>query len=266
MALAEDVATNDITTRLLGDAADRAAQARFVVEERAVIAGLTLLPIVFGELDPAAEVAGSVQEGSWVEADKTVATVYARAGALLSGERVALNFLQRLSAIATLTRRAVDRVHGTGAQITHTRKTTPGLRGLEVYAVRVGGGVRNRLSLSDAILWKDNHWALLPGNGGSLAKALHDIPRDDRLAVEVESEAQLTEALEAGVKHLLVDNQSPERVADWVRRAGSDVKIQASGGITAANVRAYADAGAALIAIGALTHSAPAVAIRCEID
>lgn len=265
LALIEDLAANDVTTRLLGDVTNRRTEAHFVVEERAVLAGLALLPLVFGALDSEAAVAGNADEGCWAEAGTVIATAQATAGALLSGERVALNFLQRLCGIATITRRAVDAVRGTGAQITHTRKTTPGLRNLELYAVRVGGGVPNRMSLADAILWKDNHWALLAGNGGSLKAALRDVPRDDRLVVEVESEAQLDEALAAGVTHLLVDNQSPERVAAWTRRAGPAVTIQASGGITSENARAYAEAGAGLIAIGALTHSARAVAIRCEI-
>jgi nicotinate-nucleotide pyrophosphorylase (carboxylating) len=183
---------------------------------------------------------------------------------LLAGERVTLNFLQRLSGIATLTRRVVEAVAGTPARVTHTRKTTPGLRELELYAVRAGGGIANRASLADAVLWKDNHWALLKDPAG-LGWALGAAPGQVPVIVEVEDEAQLHAALAAGVTHLLVDNQTPERVAAWVRRAGPAVTIQASGGITAANARAYAEAGAALLAIGALTHSAPAAAIRCDI-
>ena len=157
-------------------------------------------------------------------------------------------------------------MRGTGARITHTRKTTPGLRSLELYAVRVGGGVENRTSLADAVLWKDNHWALLESRGRrSLAVAVRAAPRDRPIIVEVESEAQLEAALGAGVTHLLVDNQSPEQVAVWARRAGPMVTIQASGAITPERARAYAEAGASLIAIGALTHSAPAAPIRCEL-
>lgn len=264
-ALAEDQAQHDITTRLLGDTAERPAEASFVIEERAVAAGLPLLATVFQELDPDAEVSAAVAEGCWANPGTVLATVRAIARALLSGERVALNFLQHLSGVATITRRAVEAVHGTRARITHTRKTTPGLRSLELYAVRVGGGVPNRASLADAMLWKDNHWALLAGNGRSLGAALRDLPRDDRLIVEVESAAQLDAALAAGVTHLLVDNQPPARLAEWARRAGPSVTIQASGGITLDNAVAYAEAGASLIAIGALTHSAHAVSIRCEI-
>src|SRR5439155_740473 len=183
--------------------------------------------------------------------------------AVLAGERVALNFLQRLSGIATLTRRAVEAVTGTQARITHTRKTTPGLRALERYAVIVGGGVANRGSLAEAVLWKDNHWALL--GAGGLAPALAHAPPGVPIVVEVEDEAQFERALAAGVRHILADNQGPQRVAAWVRRAGPGVTIQASGGITPETARAYAEAGAALISIGALTHSAPAAPIRCDI-
>jgi len=198
-----------------------------------------------------------------VDQGTVLARVRATAGTLLAGERVALNFLQRLSGVATLTRRAVDAVAGTGARITHTRKTTPGLRALERYAVTVGGGVENRASLADAVLWKDNHWALL--GTGDLGAALASAPSGASIVVEVENAEQLERALGAGVRHILVDNQPADRVAAWLRRAGPGVTVQASGGITPERARAYAEAGAQLIAIGALTHSAPAAPIRCDI-
>jgi len=267
-ALAEDHAARDVTTQLFGDAADAVAELRFEAEARLVVAGVPIVAAVFHELDPTVTVAAAMDEGSWVggppQPGTTIATARGPARALLAGERVALNFLQRLSGVATITRRAVDAVRGTGARITHTRKTTPGLRDLELYAVRVGGGVTNRTSLADAVLWKDNHWALLDQDGRSLADALRGAG-DHAIIVEVESDAQLDTALAAGVTHVLVDNQSPEQVAEWARRAGPRVTIQASGGITPDTARAYAEAGAALIAIGALTHSAPAAPIRCEI-
>jgi len=265
-ALSEDRAAEDVTTGLLGAAAHRPAVARFVAEGRFVVAGLPVADVVFRELDPRACLEPHTREGTWTEAGATVATVRATARALLAGERVALNFLQRLSGIATATRHAVDAVAGTPARITHTRKTTPGLRRLEQYAVRVGGGVHNRASLADAVLWKDNHWALLAARGVALANALASAPPGVPVIVEVENEAQLEEALAAGVRHVLADNQAPARIAEWVRRAGPGVTIQASGGITPENARAYAEAGATLISIGALTHSAPAAALRCEIS
>lgn len=263
-ALREDRANEDATTRLLGAAADQPALARLVAEDMFVVAGLPVAAAAFRELAPTAQVSESA-EGAWVDAGDVIATIRGRAGAILSAERVALNFLQRLSGIATATRRAVDAVAGTSARITHTRKTTPGLRALEQYAVRVGGGVDNRASLADAILWKDNHWALLTQISRPLSEALRGAARDTPVIVEVESDAQLEEALAAGVMHLLVDNQSPERVAAWVERAGPGITIQASGGITVENARGYAEAGATLIAIGALTHSLTSAPITCEI-
>ncbi len=262
-ALAEDRAAEDVTTRLLGAAARRPACAAFVAEGRFVVAGLPIVARVYSELERDACFEPDGAEGEWVAAGTVLARVRATAGALLAGERVALNFLQRLSGIATLTRRAVDAVAGTQARITHTRKTTPGLRALERYAVTVGGGVANRGSLAEAVLWKDNHWALL--GAGGLAPALASAPPGVPIVVEVEDEAQLEQALAAGVRHILADNQGPERVAAWVRRVGPGVTIQASGGITPESARAYAEAGAALISIGALTHSAPAAPIRCDI-
>lgn len=266
-ALAEDRATDDVTTRLLGAAAERAATGRFVAEGEFVVAGLPIATLVFQELDGGACLDAQRPDGTPVRQGEVLATVSASARALLAGERVALNFVQRLSGIATLTRRAVDAVRGTGCRITHTRKTTPGLRALELYAVRVGGGGEHRSSLADAVLWKDNHWALLgaPGGRGSLRDALAARPAGTPVIVEVEDERQLDEALAAGATHLLADNQPPERIAQWVRRAGPAVLIEASGGITPDSAAAYAHAGAKLISMGALTHSAPAAPISFAI-
>jgi len=262
-ALEEDRAADDVTTGLLGAAARRPACAQFVAEGRFVVAGLPIVALVYAELDPAARVAALCAEGEWVAPGTVLVRAQASAAALLAGERVALNFLQRLSGIATMTRRVVEAVAGTGARVTHTRKTTPGLRALEVYAVTAGGGVENRRSLAAAVLWKDNHWALLGSQ--DLAQALTLAPAGLPLVVEVEDDAQLERALAAGVRHILVDNQPPERVAAWVRRAGPAVTVQASGGITPETARAYAEVGAHLISIGALTHSAPAAPIRVDI-
>src|SRR5207302_11500151 len=173
-ALEEDQAREDVTTRLLGAAAGRPAVAAFVAEGRFVVAGLPLVGRVYAELDRDACLESVAREGAWVESDAVLARVRATAAALLGGERVALNFLQRLCGIATLTRQAVEAVAGTPARITHTRKTTPGLRALERYAVTVGGGGANRGSLAEAVLWKDNHWALL--GPGTFAAALAAAP------------------------------------------------------------------------------------------
>jgi len=261
-ALAEDRASEDVTTRLLGASALLPASGRLVVEERCVVAGLSIAALAFRELDPDSSLQTCVDEGDWADPGSAIATIRTSAAAMLGAERTALNFVQRLSAIATLTRRAVDAVAGTGALITDTRKTTPGLRALEKYAVRVGGGVNHRASLADAVLFKDNHWALLGRT--SLQEALAGAPAGVEAIVEVETPEQLEQALAAGVRRVLVDNQAPERIAEWAKRAGPEVAIEASGGITPDTARAYAEAGARYISIGALTHSARAAGIRLE--
>ena len=269
LALAEDRAIDDVTTPLLGTAAQALAAGRFVAEADCVVAGLPVAALVFRELDPDAVLRPIVADGARASGGAVLATVNARAGTLLAGERVALNFLQRLSGIATMTRGLVDAVAGTRARITHTRKTTPGLRELERYAVRMGGGVDNRASLAESVMWKDNHWVMLGsrehGAGSSLTEVLARTPKGLAIVVEVENDLQFEGALAAGVTHVLADNCSPETIAAWVRRAGPGVTIQASGGITVANAAEYARAGARLISVGVLTHSAPAVPIRFEL-
>jgi nicotinate-nucleotide pyrophosphorylase (carboxylating) len=264
-ALEEDRAGEDITTALLGEGVTRPGVGRFRAEEPLVVAGLVVVERTFRELDSSCVFTPEVRDGDRVASGRVLATVRGRTGVLLGAERVALNFLQHLSAVATKTRAAVDAVRGTDASITDTRKTVPGLRFLEKYAVRVGGGVSHRLSLGDAVLWKDNHWALLGGTGQSLSQAVQAVPTGVPVIVEVETEAQLDQALAAGVRRILVDNRSPERVAAWVRRAGPEVAIEASGGITPELARPYAEAGAKFISMGCLTHSVRAVGISFEI-
>ena len=228
-----------------------------------MVAGLPVAKEVFAQLDPATTFDALLEDGARVPPDTTLATVRGPARTLLAGERTALNFLQRLSGVATATRVAVDAVAGTGAVITDTRKTTPGLRELEKYAVRVGGGENHRASLADAVLWKDNHWRLL--GDGALEDMVRAVPAGVPLVVEVETEVQFAAALAAGVTRILVDNAPPERVASWAHRAGPDVAIEASGGIQPETALAYARAGARFISIGALTHSARAAAIRFDV-
>jgi nicotinate-nucleotide pyrophosphorylase (carboxylating) len=264
-ALEEDQAARDVTTALLGPAADTIAHGRVVAEERCVVAGGPVALEVFRQLDPAVAFTQKVADGSSAGPGTIIAVVRGPARALLAGERVALNFLQRLSGVATATRRAVDAVAGTGAVVTDTRKTTPGLRALEKYAVRMGGGENHRLSLADAVLWKDNHWALLSGSGRTLADALGRVPAGLPVTVEVEDNAQFEAALAAGARRILVDNQPPARVAAWAKRSGPAVAVEASGGVTADTARAYGEAGARYVSIGALTHSARAVAMRLDL-
>jgi nicotinate-nucleotide pyrophosphorylase (carboxylating) len=262
-ALTEDHVRDDVTTALLGAAADRAAVGAFVAEESCVVAGLPVAAEVFRQLGLREALVSAVDDGTAVPAGTVIAEARGPARLLLAGERTALNFLQRLSGIATMTRAIVDAVAGTGAVVTDTRKTTPGLRELEKYAVRMGGGENHRSHLGDAVLWKDNHWALL--GGGSLADALARARPGIPVVVEVETEVQFREALAAGVTRVLVDNLPPKRVAAWAREAGASVAIEASGGIRPETALAYAKAGARYLSIGALTHSARAVAIRLDL-
>jgi nicotinate-nucleotide pyrophosphorylase (carboxylating) len=264
-ALEEDRAHDDITTALLGEGAEQPAVGRFRAEADLVVAGLPLIEAVFRELDAATSVESAVAEGDQVATGATIAVAHGRGGVLLSGERVALNYLQRLSGIATVTRRAVDAVAGTGAVITDTRKTTPGLRPLEKYAVRIGGGENHRASLAEAVLWKDNHWELLGRCAGGLTEALRGAPEGVQVCVEVESERQVDEAVAAGVDWLLVDNQTPDTIASWSRRLGPKVTIEASGGITPETARPFAEAGAQRISIGALTYAPDIASVSFEI-
>jgi nicotinate-nucleotide pyrophosphorylase (carboxylating) len=263
-ALTEDHVREDVTTALLGAAADARALGTFVAEEACVVAGLPVAAEVFRQLGVREALTTLAEDGAKVSAGQPIAEVRGPARQLLAGERTALNFLQRLSGIATATRAVVQAVAGTGAVVTDTRKTTPGLRELEKYAVRMGGGENHRAHLAAAVLWKDNHWALL-GNA-ALADALARAPDGLPVEVEVETEEQLRTALDAGVTRILVDNVPPRQVAAWVRMAGAGVAIEASGGIRPETARAYAEAGARYLSIGALTHSSRAVAIRLDLS
>lgn len=262
-ALTEDHVREDVTTALLGAGADRPAVGTFIAEEACVVAGLPVAAEVFRQLGVREAFAPLVEEGAAVAAGRPIAEVRGPARHLLAGERTALNFLQRLSGIATATRAVVEAVAGTGAVVTDTRKTTPGLRDLEKYAVRMGGGQNHRAHLADAILWKDNHWALLGDT--ALADVLGRAPGGIPIVVEVETEAQFQAALDAGVTRILVDNVAPRELKAWVRKAGKAVAIEASGGIRPDTARPYAEAGARYLSIGALTHSVRAVSIRLDL-
>lgn len=262
-ALTEDHVREDVTTALLGADADRPAVGTFIAEEACVVAGLPVAAEVFRQLGLREPLDPFVEDGAAAEPGRPIAEIRGPARQVLAGERTALNFLQRLSGIATATRAVVDAVAGTGAVVTDTRKTTPGLRDLEKYAVRMGGGENHRAHLADAVLWKDNHWALL--GDMPLADVLAHAPAGMPVVVEAETEAQFRAALDAGVTRILVDNLSPKKVAAWVKKAGAGVAIEASGGIRPETARAYAEAGARYLSIGALTHSVRAVTIRLDL-
>jgi nicotinate-nucleotide pyrophosphorylase (carboxylating) len=267
-ALREDLPWGDLTTEALFPAGTR-ARAEVLVKRPGVLAGLEVFGAVFRYLDPQARLEVYSPDGTEVQAGTVAAVVEADARALLAGERVALNFLNHLSGVATLTRRFVRAVEGLPCRIVDTRKTTPGLRLLEKYAVRAGGGANHRFGLSDGVLVKDNHLALLRRQGVSLEEALrrlrHRVPHGVRVQVEVTDLEQLDEVLSAGADAVLLDNMPLEALREAVARCRGRAVTEASGGITLENVRAVAETGVDLISVGALTHSAPALDVSLEL-
>ncbi len=266
--LAEDLGRGDITTQACVGRNAR-ARGRFLAKEPMVIAGLEAAEAVFSTLDTQQQIEAFVSDGEEIEAGKIIARTSGFADVLLAGERVALNLLQRLSGVATLTRKFVRAVEGTDAVIVDTRKTTPGLRMLEKYAVSVGGGRNHRFGLDDGVLIKDNHIAMAGGVGAAVERARDTVGHLHKIEIEVSTERDLEEAIASGADILLLDNQTPEETARLVKRARelkAEITLESSGGITIENVRAYAEAGVDLISIGALTHSARAVDISFKIQ
>ena len=268
--LAEDVGRGDVTSERVVPRTAR-ARAAMVARGACVVAGLPLAKAVFLAVDPEIAFADLLLDGDRAEPGATLARVEGPAGPILTGERVALNLVQRLSGIATITRRYADAVAGTGACVSDTRKTTPGLRVFEKYAVHVGGGRNHRMGLYDAILIKDNHRAIAGGAAAAVAAARRANGEAMPVQVEIDTIDDLPGVLDLGVEAILLDNMTPVTVAEAVAvtRAhprGRDCWIEASGGITLETVRAYAEAGVDTISVGALTHSAPAVDIALDIE
>lgn len=266
--LAEDLGRGDITTQATV-ARNARARGRFLAKEPMVVAGLEAAEAVFTTLDSQQQLEAFVSDGEEVESGKVIARTVGFADVLLAGERVALNLLQRLSGIATLTRKFVRAVEGTSAQIVDTRKTTPGLRMLEKYAVAAGGARNHRFGLDDGVLIKDNHIALAGGVGAAVERARETVGHLHKIEVEVSTERDLREAIGSGADIILLDNQTPEttrKLVEVARALKADVTLESSGGITLDNVRAYAEAGVDLISIGALTHSARALDISFKIQ
>ncbi len=266
--LQEDLGRGDITTQSTVLRQQR-ARGRFLAKEPMTIAGLEAAEAVFSTLDSQQQIEACVSDGDEVVEGKVIARTSGFADVLLGGERLALNLLQRLSGIATQTRRYVEAVEGTGAQIVDTRKTTPGLRMLEKYAVLAGGGRNHRFGLDDGVLIKDNHIALAGGVATAVERARQAVGHLHKVEVEVSSEAALREAIKSGADILLLDNQTPEQTARLVevaRGLAPHVMLESSGGINIENVRAYAEAGVDLISVGALTHSARAMDISFKIQ
>jgi nicotinate-nucleotide pyrophosphorylase (carboxylating) len=268
-AVGEDLAGADVTTDALVPA-DQEGKAFIVAKADGVLAGTAVAAAVFKRVDGELELKGLVSDGAKVHAGDRLAVVEGKVASILKGERVALNFLQRLSGIATETARYVEAVSGTKAVITDTRKTTPGLRALEKYAVVVGGGRNHRQNLSDGVLIKDNHLAVLGWRGIGLREAIDEArrqaPANLDLEVEVETVDQAWEAVAAGADIIMLDNMCLEDMQQVVGIVQGRALLEASGGMTLDKVRAVAETGVDLISVGALTHSVRALDISLELE
>lgn len=265
-ALSEDGAHNDLTT-IATILSDRRARATIVVKERGIIAGIPLALEAFRQLDGKVSIRVDVEDGTAVAAGSPVLFVTGHARAILSAERVALNFLQRLSGIASLTARFVAAVKGTQARILDTRKTTPGWRQLEKYAVRAGGGVNHRQDLAAAVLIKDNHLSALDGDVVLAVKRARDlVPDGIKVEVECDTLAQVSKAVEAHADIVLLDNMSPPKMKEAVAMIGGRAIVEASGGVTLDTVRQIAESGVDWISVGALTHSAKALDLGLDFE
>jgi nicotinate-nucleotide pyrophosphorylase (carboxylating) len=255
-ALAEDIGTGDVTTAATVPPGTR-ARATITQKAPGVICGLEPAERTFRALDPEMQITRLVEEGVWRDGGP-VLELEGSAVAILEGERTALNFLQRLSGVATLTARCVQIVQGSGARILDTRKTTPGLRALEKQAVAAGGGTNHRFGLYDAVLIKENHAALAGGVGEAVRRARAHAP-GTLLEVECRTLEEVDEALAAGAPRILLDNMAPEQLREVVRHVAGRAELEASGGITLESLRAVAETGVNFISMGALTHSATAL-------
>jgi len=261
-ALAEDVGSGDVTTESVVPATAR-CRAILVLEEPGVVCGVAAVRAVFEALDPDVALEALLDEGARItDVPAPVAAIEGGARAMLTGERTALNLFGRLCGIATLTARYVDLVAGTGAEILDTRKTTPGLRALEKYAVRCGGGTNHRFGLHDAVLLKENHLRIAGGIAPAVAAARNGRP----VEVEAETLDEVAEALDAGADRILLDNMTPEQVRRAVELVGGRAQLEASGGISLATVRVYAETGVDFVSVGALTHSACSLDISLEVE
>jgi nicotinate-nucleotide pyrophosphorylase (carboxylating) len=257
-ALAEDIGKGDATSKLT---VPREADARARIDQKqpGVIAGLEVAEAVFREVDRSLRFMALTSEGQWHDDGGPVCAIEGPARSILAGERVALNFLGRLSGVATLTARYVEAVEGTNVRILDTRKTTPLLRELEKKAVLAGGGYNHRFGLDDAILIKENHSMLAGGVGIATRAAIEKAPKSMMIVVECRSLDEVDEALEAGATHILADNMSQTELRATVERSEGRATIEASGGVNLDTIREIAETGVDFISVGALTHSAPAL-------
>jgi len=266
-ALAEDLSFGDVTTEALIPP-EQKGRASIIARGEGVLAGVEVAKAVFLKVDPSMRFEASVEDGAKVRKKDVVAVIEGKVASILKGERVALNFLTRLSGIASETARYVEATKGLKVRITDTRKTTPGIRVLEKYAVRVGGGKSHRHHLGDGILIKDNHLAALRSLGVELKEAIEKARQRSTLQIEVEVEIveQAQVALEAGADVIMLDNMDIEDMRRVIELAQGRALIEASGGITLDNVRQVAEVGVDLISVGALTHSARSLDLSLELE
>ncbi|HVX40664.1 MAG TPA: carboxylating nicotinate-nucleotide diphosphorylase [Gemmatimonadaceae bacterium] len=265
-ALQEDGAFNDLTT-IATVVSARRSRATLVARETGVICGVPIALEAFRILDPKVVIRVDREDGSRVRAGEPVLFVTGHARGLLSAERVALNYMQRLSGIASLTARYVEAVKGTKAKILDTRKTTPGWRVLEKYAVRAGGGVNHRMDLSSGVLIKDNHLAALDGDVAKAIQRARDLaPPGVKIEIECDRVEQVERAADAGADIILLDNMPPGTMAECVRVVNGRAILEASGGVALATVRAIAESGVDWISVGALTHSAPSLDLGLDFE
>ncbi|MGH7821997.1 MAG: carboxylating nicotinate-nucleotide diphosphorylase [Candidatus Binatia bacterium] len=264
LAVEEDVGRGDLTTAVTVDAGAR-VDARVVARQQLIVAGLPIAPLVFETLGAQVSLEFPAREGGPGATGQILVRIRGEAAAILAAERVLLNFLQRLCGVATFTRTFVNAARGTGARIVDTRKTIPGWRLLDKYAVRLGGGQNHRFGLDDGILIKDNHIAACGGIPAAVSRARKLAPHLARIEVECETLHQLDEALAAGADAILLDNMTTAELGDAVRRVAGRVIVEASGGMTLERIPEVAAAGVDLISVGALTHSAPAADLALEI-
>ena len=256
-ALAEDVGTGDLTAALIP--AERTSHARLLTRQSGVLCGVEWFRRTFEELDPDVEIFWHHDDGDDIVADSSLCELEGRSRAILTGERTAINFVQLLSGVATRTRQFVRAVEGTRARILDTRKTLPGLRIAQKYAVATGGGTPNRIGLYDGILIKENHLVAAGGLAQAVREARRAVPEGTMLQVEIETLEQLREALDAGAKLILLDNFDLTRMREAVRIAGDSAELEASGGVSLDNVRAIAQTGVQRISVGSLTKDVTAL-------
>ncbi len=259
-ALEEDIGAGDVTTAAVLTGQESGA-ARAVAKADMVLAGIDVFRETFLLLDPDIQFTNCLEDGREIKCGEILAELSGKLASILTAERTALNFLQRMSGIATTTRRYVQAVTGTRARILDTRKTAPGLRVLDKYAVRIGGGLNHRFALYDGVLIKDNHVTAAGGIMPAIQRARQKIPHPMKIEVEVRNIGEVREAMSAGADAIMLDNMTPEAMREAVRLIGGKVPVEASGNVTLANIRQIAETGVDFISVGALTHSAGAADI-----